>query len=218
MLDLCRCDLLAQGGADSPQLVSQRLTIPRSGMHFRSITLTPPRWTTKPPQTLRDPGAVKPDTCPCICTHTYATMSMVLTGGAEGPTQSSQWSRGVCVCAIFSGFFWRLMHGTHRPICAPCVPQGVASCITCGERSPSQMAQTSRDGRVGSALPHCRTAVPSAWATHTPTDQEIGTSTPPSESLMQSVPREQSDTMNLETKLAPTPPPPDQSMSALVIA
>ena len=26
---------------------------------------------TRPPQTPGDPGAVKPDTCPCTCTHAY---------------------------------------------------------------------------------------------------------------------------------------------------
>ena len=29
----------------------------------------------RPPQTLGDPGAVKPNTCPCTCTHAYTAMS-----------------------------------------------------------------------------------------------------------------------------------------------
>ena len=50
---------------------------------------------TRPPQTLRDPGAVKPDTCPCPCTPAYTTMLMHDPDrGRWGPTQSSQ--RSIC--------------------------------------------------------------------------------------------------------------------------
>ena len=38
---------------------------------------------TRPSQTLGNPGAVKPDTCPCTCTHAYTPMS--LHGPDPGP-------------------------------------------------------------------------------------------------------------------------------------
>ena len=46
---------------------------------------------TRPPQTLGDPGAVKPDTCPCPCTPAYTTMLMHDPDwGHWGPTESSR--------------------------------------------------------------------------------------------------------------------------------
>ena len=54
--------------------LSGRLRLPRVGLGAA-----------RPPQTLGDPGAVKPDTCPCTRTHTHTQPRQfrVLTGGTE---------------------------------------------------------------------------------------------------------------------------------------
>ena len=65
----CPPPVLMDPEAPSPEVpmarLSGRLRLPRVGLGAA-----------RPPQTLGDPGAVKPDTCPCPCTRVHTTASI----------------------------------------------------------------------------------------------------------------------------------------------
>ena len=67
-MGVCPPPILTDPEAPSPEGTTADLTaclsLPRAG-----------RGATRPPQTLGDPGAVKPDTCPCTCTQAHTTTS-----------------------------------------------------------------------------------------------------------------------------------------------